>query len=64
MWSRIQFESFATPITVIAFVIMFSAFLHFCWKAFRMKPSERDYLSHLPLEENDSPTPSPKPDEI
>ena len=53
MFERVQFDEWQTVITAVAFILCFSAFIVFCWRAIRMSRKERQRLSQLPLEEND-----------
>jgi len=55
MFKRITFEDWQAIITVIAFFLCFLTFCYFAWRAIRMKRSERDHLSNLPLESEDPP---------
>ena len=50
MFKRVQFEEWQAIITVVAFFVFFIAFLYLCWRAFRMNRQERNHLSNLPLE--------------
>ena len=52
MFERVQFDQWQTIITIVAFLLCFSAFLFFCWRAIRMKKQERRHLSELPLEKD------------
>ena len=53
MLSRVNFEDWQAIITVIAFALCFITFIFFSVKAFRMKKSERDHMSQLPLEDSE-----------
>ena len=55
MLKRVQFEDWQAIITVVAFVLIFSAFLYFCWRAFRMSKGHRKHMSELPLKSEDPP---------
>jgi len=53
MFERVQFQDWQTIITIVAFLLCFSAFIIFCWRAIRMKKPERRHMSHLPLEDDE-----------
>ncbi|MGC9450523.1 MAG: hypothetical protein ACP5I4_03675 [Oceanipulchritudo sp.] len=55
MFERVQFDEWQTLITMAAFILCFTAFLYFCWRAIRMNRRERDHLSHLPLQTDQNP---------
>lgn len=56
MLRRVHFDDWQAIITIVAFVLCFSTFLWFAFRALRMRRSERDHLSNLPLEQDeDSP---------
>ena len=52
MFERVQFQDWQVIITITAFLLCFSAFVFFCWRAIRMKKTERRHLSELPLEKD------------
>lgn len=54
MFKRLQFDEWQALITTIAFFIFFLTFLFFCFRAWRMKNNERQHMSNLPLESEDS----------
>ena len=55
MFERVQFDEGQTIITIVAFILCFSAFLYFCWRAVRLKKGDRQHLSNLPLENQEQP---------
>lgn len=55
MFKRILHEDWTTIVPVIAFGITFTFFIVMIVRSIRMKKSERDHLSSLPLED-DTPT--------
>ena len=57
MLKRVQFEEWQAIITIIAFIVFFTAFLYFCWRAFRMSKDDRQHMPNLPLESGE-PDPS------
>lgn len=54
MFKRVQFEEWQAIITIIAFLLCFGTFLYFCWRAIRMSKRDRQHMSNLPLESEDS----------
>jgi len=54
MLSRVNFEEWQSIITIVAFALCFLTFVYFTIRAIRMKKSERDHLSNLPLEDTPS----------
>jgi cbb3-type cytochrome oxidase subunit 3 len=54
MFKRVTFEEWQAVITIVAFVICFTTFLFFCWRAVRMSRRESNRLSHLPLDNEPS----------
>jgi len=57
MFKRIDFSSWET-LLFAAFLVTFAAFVYFTWRALKMKKSEREHMSHLPLEtESDDSSP-------
>jgi cbb3-type cytochrome oxidase subunit 3 len=55
MFERVQFDEWQTIITIVAFLLCFSAFIHFCWRAIRMSRHDQRHLSNLPLESEEEP---------
>lgn len=55
MFERVQFDEWQTMITIVAFILCFSAFIYFCWRAIRMNKRDRQHLSNLPLESEEKP---------
>ena len=55
MFERVQFDEWQTIITIVAFILCFSTFIYFCWRAMRMSKSTSNHMSSLPLESEDQP---------
>lgn len=54
MLKRVTFEEWQAIITVVAFLIFFTVFIFLSIRAWRMKNKERQHMSNLPLESEDS----------
>ena len=52
MFERVQFDDWQAIITIVAFFLCFLTFLYFSWRAIRMKKSDRQHMSELPLEKD------------
>lgn len=52
MFRRVALESWHDLVPYVCFALIAGAFLLIVWRAVRMKKSEVDHLSHLPLEED------------
>jgi hypothetical protein len=50
MFRRLIFESSAAWFTIAAFVIAFSIYVLFAWRALRMKRTQVRYFEYLPFE--------------
>lgn len=57
MFQRVTFEEWQGIITIVAFFIFLLTFLFLAWRAIRMKREEREHLSNLPLETEESSPP-------
>jgi hypothetical protein len=55
MFKRIVHEDWVSIVPMIAFGVLFAVFLITTIRAIRLKPSERDRMSELPLAD-DAPT--------
>ena len=51
MFKRVLHEDWATIIPIIAFIVTFTVFLITTIRAIRLKPSEREHLATLPLDD-------------
>ncbi len=47
-------EEWTSVIPIIAFLLIFAAFLYFSWRAIRMSKRKREHMSNLPLEEEET----------
>jgi hypothetical protein len=54
MLRRVTFEEWQAIITIAAFFLFFTIFLILSIRAWRMRKSEREHMSNLPLEADDS----------
>lgn len=57
MWSRIIYEDYNALITLTAFVLTALAFVVLVRRALRMKKSDREHMSNLPLEDDHTRAP-------
>ena len=55
MFKRLSYEEWQAMIPMIAFLITFVGFLIFTIRALFMQREQADQLSHLPLEETQTP---------
>ena len=53
LFKRVTHEDWTTIIPMIAFGVMFAVFIITSIRATRLKPSEREHLSNLPLQDSD-----------
>ncbi len=65
MFKRLTYESWHYAVPIIAFVLTFGVFVYFVIRAIRMRRSKADYMSHLPLQDDNyhHPTEGQKSDE-
>jgi len=53
MIKRVTFEEWQAIITLVAFIIMFGAFVYFTIRALRMSRRQRDHMANLPLQDEE-----------
>ncbi len=58
MFHRISYDEWTSVVPVIAFILTFGAFIVLTVRAVAMRKPRRDYLSQLPLKDDDSNPPS------
>jgi cbb3-type cytochrome oxidase subunit 3 len=54
MFQRLQLPEIQNALAAFALVASFGIFIYFLYRILRMKKSRRDYLSHLPLDDDES----------
>lgn len=52
MWGRIEYTEWQTIFPMIGFALFALAFVAIVWRAFKMKPSESERSSNLPLQDD------------
>ena len=57
MFKRFTADELQTTLAIVAFVITAVVFAVGIWRAFRIRPEEKDHLASLPLEDG---APNPK----
>lgn len=55
MFKRVHFAEWQPILTIVVFFITLAVFAYFAWRAARMKPSERERVAAMPLED-ETPT--------
>ena len=65
MFKRLTYENWHYAVPIIAFLLTFGVFVYFVIRAIRMRRSKADYMSHLPLQDDEihPPTEGQKNDE-
>jgi hypothetical protein len=57
MFSRVHYDNWQTVIPLIAFILTFTVFLYFSIRALCMQRTQIESMSHLPLENDETPNP-------